>query len=409
MLSTTVFYIGLTATILAAMAFYWHTAALMRRPYAVTRTYRDEIARQTSIILVLSAGLMTMASAWGIASFVALLDLFEIVVTGFVFSFFVFALTSFLFIRETVHYRAALDPYFNWGIALTAIGSILFGLHFIDAIYPLLTFPLPKGIPFDQPLVTFYAMFILFGALIAYQLNVRAFVKKGFKRDYLEDVFLIAFPAGVIGARVWYVWGQWETEFAPYDFFKVFRIWEGGLAIMGGALFGAAAGILYVLWKKRDIPLLDGIDHALPTILVAQAIGRWGNFFNQEVYGAVADVSDWSWLPRFIQTQMTIDGEFRIPLFLIESFVNLLGYVMLAIILRKAFRKVLYPGDIGLLYPVWYGITRIVMEPLRDAQFIMNNWWSYLWGFAFAALGLIGIAVNHLIQNQWKKRKVKRV
>jgi prolipoprotein diacylglyceryltransferase len=220
-------------------------------------------------------------------------------------------------------------PLLTSNIILLFIPTALFFYLTLESIEPILTYPLPKGIPFENPLITFYAAFILAGALLAYQLSEYEFIKRGKKKGFVEDVFLIAFPAGILGARLWYVWGQWDLEFAGQPLWKIFAVWEGGLAIMGGALGGALIGILYVFYKRKDIDIIKAVDWVVPTILVAQAIGRWGNFFNQEVYGDVADVSNWMWLPTFIREQMTIGGQFRIPLFFIESMINLTGYFVL--------------------------------------------------------------------------------
>jgi prolipoprotein diacylglyceryl transferase len=289
-------------------------------------------------------------------------------------------------------------PMMQTNIVLFIFPSIVFLFLGLEAIEPAFTYPLPKGIPFDQPLVAFYAIFILSGAFLAYALTEREFIKLGKKKGYVEDIFIIAFPAGILGARLWYVWGQWELEFATQPFWKIFAVWEGGLAIMGGALGGALAGILYVYFKRKDIPIIKTVDFAVPTILVAQAIGRWGNFFNQEVYGVIADVEAWMWLPTFIREQMTINGSFRVPLFLIESMINLTGYFVIRFGIGEGLKRYRKQGDLALMYLVWYGLTRGIMEPLRNPAFNMGNSgdWSFIWGWVFFAVGLLAIAANHL-------------
>jgi phosphatidylglycerol:prolipoprotein diacylglycerol transferase len=299
-------------------------------------------------------------------------------------------------------------PLLSSTIILLIVPTAVFFYLTLESIEPIFTYPLPKGIPFESPLVTFYAIFILTGAILAYQLTEYEFIKRGKKKGFVEDVFVIAFPAGILGARLWYVWGQWDLEFAGEPLWKIFAVWEGGLAIMGGALGGALVGILYVLWKRKDIAIIQAVDWAIPTILVAQAIGRWGNFFNQEVYGAVADVNQWLWLPTFVREQMTIFGEFRTPLFLIESFINLTGFFVLKFGMGVGLSKWIKQGDIALGYLVWYGLTRGIMEPLRDPTYNMGNQgqWSVIWGWVFFAVGILAILANHIIQDQWKKRHV---
>jgi phosphatidylglycerol:prolipoprotein diacylglycerol transferase len=152
--------------------------------------------------------------------------------------------------------------------------------------------------------------------------------------------------------------------------------------------------------KRKDIPIIKALDFAVPTILVAQAIGRWGNFFNQEVYGdPIVNVEGWMWLPTIIREQMTISGSLRVPLFLIESMINLTGYFVIRFGVGQGLKKVIKPGDQALMYLVWYGLTRGIMEPLRNPMYNMGDGgnWSLVWGWVFFAVGLLAIAVNHLV------------
>lgn len=297
------------------------------------------------------------------------------------------------------------EPMMMTNVILFIFPTVILFFMGLEAIEPAFNYPLPKGIPFENPIVTFYAVFILSGAFLAYTLSEREFMKLGKKKGYVEDVFVIAFPAGILGSRLWYVWGQWELEFANQPLWKIFAIWEGGLAIMGGALGGALVGILYVLLKRKDINIIHAVDLAIPTILVAQAIGRWGNFFNQEVYGAIANVDQWMWLPTFIREQMTINGSFRVPLFLIESMINLTGYFVIRFGVGEGLKHMKRPGDQALMYLVWYGLTRGIMEPLRNPLYNMGNAgdWSFIWGWVFFAAGLVAILLNHLVLPKVKK------
>jgi phosphatidylglycerol:prolipoprotein diacylglycerol transferase len=299
-------------------------------------------------------------------------------------------------------------PMLTSTIILLSISSFVFVYTTLEAVAPGVTYPLPKGIPFANPLVTFYAIFILIGALSAYILSEREFIKRGKKKGYVEDVFLIAFPAGILGSRLWYVWGQWNVEFAGEPLWRIFALWEGGLAIMGGALGGALVGILYVYFKRKDIVIIQAVDWAIPTILLAQAIGRWGNFFNQEVYGQIADVNNWMWLPTIIREQMTIQGSFRVPLFFIESLINLTGFFVLRYGIGYGLKKWTVKGDVALMYLVWYGLTRGIMEPLRNPSFNMGTTgdWSFIWGWVFFAVGLIAIIINHLLQRKLAQKHV---
>jgi phosphatidylglycerol:prolipoprotein diacylglycerol transferase len=117
------------------------------------------------------------------------------------------------------------------------------------------------------------------------------------------------------------------------------------------------------------------------------------------VYGVIADVEAWMWLPTFIREQMTINGSFRVPLFLIESMINLSGYVVIRFAIGEGLKKYRKQGDLALMYLVWYGLTRGIMEPLRNPAFNMGNAgnWSLIWGWVFFAVGLLMIGANHLL------------
>ena len=148
--------------------------------------------------------------------------------------------------------------------------------------------------------------------------------------------------------------------------------------------------------RRKQYSRGEVLDVVLPTILLAQAIGRWGNFFNQEVYGATT--STWTFLPVFIQKQMTIDGEFRVPLFLIESLVNIGGYFMIRYAIGKGLKNLILPGDQGFTYFLWYGIVRAIMEPLRDPKYNMGETgnWSSIQAYIWIGFGLLAIVANHL-------------
>lgn len=294
--------------------------------------------------------------------------------------------------------------FISFGLAILALFLLIDGYAYGGMI----KFPLPTGIPFNKPVIAFYALFILAGALLVLAICDHEFYKKYGRHGILEPIFYLAFPAGIVGARIWYVAGNWTRNGYNEDFLQVFRIWEGGLAIMGGALFGALAGILYFRFKyKKMYSIAEAIDLIIPAILVAQAVGRWGNFFNQEVYGAVSDINKYSFLPYFIRRQMVIYDEFRVPLFLIESFVNLTGYFVIRFAVGEGLKKWREPLDMGFLYLFWYGLTRVIMEPMRDPIDNMGDkgQWSFIWAIIFVAVSVVAIVANHIIRYQLRKRK----
>ena len=176
--------------------------------------------------------------------------------------------------------------------------------------------------------------------------------------DAILDFILISLPLAIIGARLYYVVFDW-SYYASQPPSEVFAIWHGGLAIYGGLITGAI--VLFVFSYYRAINPLDFLDIAAPGVMIAQAIGRWGNFVNQEAYGKI--VSHLNYLPNFIQQQMYIDGAYRVPTFLYESVWNLLGFILIMSVRRQP--HFLKRGDITFFYLIWYGCGRFVIEGMR--------------------------------------------
>jgi len=266
--------------------------------------------------------------------------------------------------------------------------------------------------------ITFYAVIIILGALCALLFSSYRARKDGYSKDFFVNVFFVAFPSGIIGGRVWYVIASW-SDFANGPWYKVFEIWNGGLAIQGGAIFGILAGVLFVKFRRKNTNLLQAVDWAVPTILFAQAIGRFGNFFNAEVHGNIVSSSAYSTLPSFIINQMGFsstttyvlpDDKMYVPLFLIEALLNLCGYFLLTHGVESVLKKYRLYGDEGILYLLWYGVIRLILEPLRYSAFNMSSGGTLRavsMSIVFICLGVIGLFLNHLfIRLQLKQEKI---
>ncbi|WP_416147178.1 prolipoprotein diacylglyceryl transferase [Salipaludibacillus sp. HK11] len=223
----------------------------------------------------------------------------------------------------------------------------------------------PIAFEFGFLSIYWYGILIGFGALLGYLLVNREMKKRGLPDDLLADILLFALPAAIVGARIYYVIFRWE-QFA-HDPIRVFYIWEGGIAIHGG-LIGAAI-VVAIFAKKRGISFWKMLDIAAPGILLGQAIGRWGNFMNQEVFGEVVDrvVLESYMLPTFIIDQMYIDGAYRHPTFLYESIWNLAGVVLLILLRRVNLRR----GEMILTYAIWYSVGRFFIEGWRTDNLLM--------------------------------------
>ena len=256
--------------------------------------------------------------------------------------------------------------------------------------------------------IRWYAIFILVGALLAYVISRYLFKKNNYNPEILDNLFLICFPMGIVGARIWFVLSN-LPYYADVGFEHMFYLWDGGLAIQGGVVLGALSGVWYLHHFHKEIPLLHAFDLIVPNILIAQSIGRWGNFMNREVFGACVARDSLSFLPNFILDQMSVcDSAFEVaqPLFLYESLLTLTAFILISIVLRKYWknRKI---GFLGSLYFIAYGCIRGPLELLRDPKFIMkigNIPTSVLTSVIYVLLG-IGIIVYIILKDK-KKEKV---
>ena len=209
--------------------------------------------------------------------------------------------------------------------------------------------------------VYWYSFLILVAVIVGYQIVVSYSRKISYKTNEIMDMVLYLVIFSIIGARAYYV----IFNFSLYqdDLLSIFMIWKGGLAIYGGVI----AGILYILYycKKKNLNFLRVLDIYSLSLLLGQAIGRWGNFFNQEAYGGKTTLAALKslHLPQFIIDGMYIDGFYRQPTFLYESIWCLIGVFILIRIRKK------YENQFGRqvsFYLVWYGIGRLFIEGLRS-------------------------------------------
>ena len=244
----------------------------------------------------------------------------------------------------------------------------------------LASIPSPETNGFDiGPLrVNFYGVAIALGVIAAIWLATRRFDQRGGDPKTLERASIIAVIVGILGARTGYVITHADELDGVLD---ALRIWDGGLAFFGGLLAGGIA-MIWVM-RREGASIADVADSVAPAIPLAQAIGRWGNYFNQELYGRPSTLP---WAVEISEPnrrglpQEYIQFETFHPTFLYESLLNL---VVVALILwvEKRFKPA--PGSLFTVYLVLYGIVRFLMELLRtDTQDeflgIRNNGWIAL-------------------------------
>lgn len=241
----------------------------------------------------------------------------------------------------------------------------------------------PVAIQLGPFSIRWYAICIILGLLLAVILSMKEAPRKGIESDDIIDFILIAFPVAIIGARLYYVIFRWS--YYRENPGEIFAVWNGGIAIYGGLLAGAL--VLYLFSRSRLIDPVDFLDIAAPSVMIAQSIGRWGNFVNQEAYGAI--VKNLDYLPSFIRNQMFIDGQYRQPTFLYESCWNLLGFVLILYLRRRP--KLLRKGEITAFYLIWYGFGRMIIEGMRTDSLMflgirVSQWLSLV-------LILLGISI----------------
>ena len=239
--------------------------------------------------------------------------------------------------------------------------------------------------------IYWYSVMILLGVILAVYLSLKESKKLGMYK-YFENLIFETLLFGIIGARLYYV----IFNFSAYegDFLSIFKIWEGGLAIYGGIIGGLVA-IIYNA-KKSKQSVIKTTDIVSPGLIIAQAIGRWGNFFNQEAHGTVVTYAFLKklHLPMFIINGMHIDGEYFHPTFLYESLWCLLGFIILLIIRKVTNRKI---GMVTYSYFIWYGIGRFLIEGLRtDSLYLGSLRVSQLVSLILIIIGIIGIIKENL-------------
>ena len=216
--------------------------------------------------------------------------------------------------------------------------------------------------------VKWYSFFILMAILTASILIFLEARKKGLSKDEIIDMIFYGVLIGILGARIYYV--LFNLNYYLKDPIEIICIWHGGLAIHGGLI--ATLIFLYFYCKKKNQNLLLLLDIIVVGIIIGQAIGRWGNFFNGEAYGREVTLSFLQnlHLPKFIIKGMYINDAYREPTFLYESISSIIGFIVLLIV-RKI--KTIKTGTLTSIYLIWYGITRFIIESYRSDSLMLGN------------------------------------
>lgn len=220
--------------------------------------------------------------------------------------------------------------------------------------------------------VYWYGVLMALGILIGVWLTLKEGKRRKLTEDDILDMCLVIIPSGVVGARLYYVFFEW-TSYASNPI-RALYIWEGGLAIYGAVIGGLIGMFIYSRVKK--IRFLKLADCIAPGLVLAQAIGRWGNFFNQEAFGLPINNGELMWFPFavYIEGYHTFNGQpCSHPYHMATFFYESVWCLIVFIILWSCRRKFKHDGDAILSYAALYGLERMFVERLRgDSLYIIK-------------------------------------
>ncbi|MEW4290113.1 prolipoprotein diacylglyceryl transferase [Rossellomorea marisflavi] len=242
--------------------------------------------------------------------------------------------------------------------------------------------------------VHWYGVIIGLGIALGMYMVIRESKRQGLHPDTFIDLLVWAIPIAIISARIYYVAFEWNNYYAdhPED---IIKIWNGGIAIHGALIGSVLTTIIFA--KVRGLSFWKLTDIAAPSLIVGQAIGRWGNFINQEAHGREVSRQflENLHLPRFIIDQMYIDGAYYHPTFLYESLWNVVVLILLLIIRRKV--KSLRRGELFLTYVIGYSIGRFFVEGMRTDSLMLGD-------FRFAQVISVALIVAAIVTMIYRRK-----
>ena len=210
--------------------------------------------------------------------------------------------------------------------------------------------------------IAWYGVIIAVGMVLGVILAIYRARKQGLKEDLIFDFILLALPIAIICARGYYVIFEWDSYSG--DILSIFKIWKGGLAIYGGVIGGLVTAILFC--RHHKFPLFRFLDLVVPSLVLGQAIGRWGNFVNQEAFGNLVANSSLQFFPYAVYIDAL--GEWHQATFFYESMWNVCLLIAMLIVSRKKPKT----GTLTCMYFVIYGLGRFLIEGFRtDSLYII--------------------------------------
>lgn len=216
--------------------------------------------------------------------------------------------------------------------------------------------------------IYWYAIFILTGIILAYFIGRTLAKEKGVDLDQFDNLVFYGLIVSIISTRLYYVIFNWS--YYDGDIVQMINIRDGGLAIHGGIIGAFTFGFIYC--KKHKINMWDVFDLTATGFMIAQSIGRWGNFINQEAHGPATTRSflESLHLPNFVIDGMNINGIYYQPTFLYESIWNFIGFLIVFFGREKFFKR---RGDVFCFFIVWYSFIRIFIEQLRTDSLMLGD------------------------------------
>ncbi|ERK57172.1 prolipoprotein diacylglyceryl transferase [Gemella bergeri ATCC 700627] len=249
---------------------------------------------------------------------------------------------------------------------------------------------------FSKP-IYWYGIIIATTVLIAYLMAEKEATKRGLPDEIMLDLLLRMLPVAFIFARLYYVVFRWDNYSKNPG--EIIAIWDGGIAIYGGLIGGFL--VLYFFAKKRNIKIIKLLDIIAPSLLIGQALGRWGNFFNHEAFGGIVTrkyLQD-RLIPNFIIENMYIDGAYRQPTFLYESLWCVVALIILLVVRNKLSQSEVFVG-----YLILYGTERFIVEGMRtDSLYLGVFRISQVLSLVFVIGSLIYLI---LLNTKYKDKKI---
>ena len=216
--------------------------------------------------------------------------------------------------------------------------------------------------------IYWYSVCVFLGLLVGGILILRETKRMKINEENIINLILWIIVFGVIGSRLYYV--MFNFDYYSKNLIEIFKIWEGGLAIHGALIAGLIVTIVYT--KRRRISTFKILDILVVGLIIGQAIGRWGNFFNGEAHGGIVELETLQsfLIPSFIIEGMKFGSHYYHPTFLYESLWCLIGFIILLILRRRPYIK---NGQLAAIYLIWYGLGRFFIEILRTDSLMIGS------------------------------------